>query len=521
MDGQLNNDMASIAIENDHVNNQMSMPMLQNPYSPQLSEAQKNKIAKAKISIDTFYLNLQKDANDRAQRYNQFKEDIKIRKLNEDDKEKALEEYGTKETEFLRLKRTRLGLSDFKKLQVIGRGAFGEVRLVQKIDTGNVYAMKILNKKKMIAKNQEGHCWAERDILAQTEENPWLVVMYYSFQDKSNLYLIMEFLAGGDLMTMLIKKDTLTHEETKFYMAEIVLAIDSIHKMTFIHRDIKPDNILLDSSGHVKLSDFGLCTGTKEIYKTSYHQLIRDDPSKISGSDFTSVKTRKYNGRDKERKAEYWKFHRRILAYSTVGTPDYIAPEVFQSTGGYTKDCDWWSLGIVMFECLCGYPPFCSDSNDQKETYNKIMNWENELEFPADIPLQNSAIALIKSLVINAERRIGKGASGIDHFKKHKFFRDVDWEHIRSRPPKIEIFVSSQDDTRNFDEFPETENDENEESSTVESKDSMDIIGNNNVNNSSAATDSKDWVFMNYTFKRFESFTLKKRNADRVGHMNF
>jgi len=155
---------------------------------PQLTEAQQHKIAKARISIDSFYINLQKDAKDRHNRYVNFLNDMKLRKYDNEEKEKGLIEYGTKETEFLRLKRTRLGLTDFAKLKIIGRGAFGEVRLVQKKDTGNVYAMKVLNKKKMIDKKQEGHVRAERDILVEAE-NPWLVTMYYSFQDKRNLYL--------------------------------------------------------------------------------------------------------------------------------------------------------------------------------------------------------------------------------------------------------------------------------------------------------------------------------------------
>uniref|UniRef100_A0A5F8GVM0 non-specific serine/threonine protein kinase n=1 Tax=Monodelphis domestica TaxID=13616 RepID=A0A5F8GVM0_MONDO len=131
----------------------------------------------------------------------------------------------------------------FESLKVIGRGAFGEVRLVQKKDTGHVYAMKILRKADMLEKEQVGHICAERDILVEAD-SLWVVKMFYSFQDKLNLYLIMEFLPGGDMMTLLMKKDTLTEEETQFYIAETVLAIDSIHQLGFLHRDIKPDNLL-------------------------------------------------------------------------------------------------------------------------------------------------------------------------------------------------------------------------------------------------------------------------------------
>ena len=282
----------------------------------QLTDAQKHKIAKARVSIDSFYLNLQKDAKERKSRFEQIQKSLKAdRTIDEEEKQKIICDYGQKETEYLRLKRTRLGLSDFEKLTIIGRGAFGEVKLVQKVDTGNVYAMKVLNKNKMMEKKQEAHVRAERDILAEAE-NPWLVMMYYSFQDKKNLYLIMEFLPGGDLMTLLMKKDTLNNLETQFYMAECILAIDSIHRMGFMHRDIKPDNILLDAEGHVKLSDFGLCTGLRKAHQGAFYEKAQKQPELVTGQDFTKSVSA-------EGKKAEWKKNRRQLAHSTVGTPDY------------------------------------------------------------------------------------------------------------------------------------------------------------------------------------------------------
>merc|ERR1719150_3109884 len=202
----------------------------------------------------------------------------------------------------------------------------------------------------MVAKEQLAHVRAERDILVEADHT-WVVKMYYSFQDPVNLYLIMEFLPGGDMMTLLMKKDTLSEECAQFYIAETALAIDSIHKLGFIHRDIKPDNLLLDARGHIKLSDFGLCTGLKKSHRTEfYRDLSQASPSdfvsspKTSSSTETETNTKVFSASDSKRKAESWKRNRRQLAYSTVGTPDYIAPEVFQQTG-YTSSCDWWSLG--------------------------------------------------------------------------------------------------------------------------------------------------------------------------------
>merc|ERR1719158_1298900 len=328
-----------------------------------------DKATKAKVTLENYYSNLITQHMERKNRLKRLEDSLRAESVSEETKAEKRLQHAVKETEFLRLKRSRLGVDDFDPLKVIGRGAFGEVRLVQKIDTGHVYAMKILRKADMVEKEQLAHVRAERDILVEADHQ-WVVKMFYSFQDPANLYLVMEFLPGGDMMTLLMKKDILTEEAAQFYMTETAIAIDYIHNLGFIHRDIKPDNILLDSRGHIKLSDFGLCTGLKKSHRTEFYR----DLSQVKPSDFTQ------NPMDSKRKAETWKSKRRALAYSTVGTPDYIAPEVFLQTG-YDKTCDWWSLGVIMFEMLIGYPPFCSET--PQETYRKVMNWKTTLEFPA------------------------------------------------------------------------------------------------------------------------------------------
>lgn len=176
--------------------------------------------------------------------------------------------------------------------------------------------------------------------------NPWIVELNCSFQDESFLYLVMEYLPGGDLMTLLMRKDILQEEEARFYTAEIVLAIESVHKLNYIHRDLKPDNVLLDISGHVKLSDFGLCTRAEINYSNPYANLTKLEEIKLE--------------REQKSAERSSSTRRRQLAFSTVGTPDYIAPEVFGKTG-YNELADWWSVGVILYEMLVGFPPFFAD----------------------------------------------------------------------------------------------------------------------------------------------------------------
>jgi len=476
-----------------------------------------DKATKAKVTLENYYSNLISQHRERKNRLDRLEESLRDEDMSEATKTEKRMQHAVKETEFLRLRRSRLGVDDFDPIKVIGRGAFGEVRLVQKVDTGHVYAMKILRKSDMVIKEQVAHVRAERDILVEADHQ-WVVKMFYSFQDVANLYLIMEFLPGGDMMTLLMKKDTLSEEFTQFYIAETALAIDYIHNLGFIHRDIKPDNLLLDARGHIKLSDFGLCTGLKKSHRTEFYR----DLSQAKPSDFSNLKPRDNNSNaasessnnptnsaeaaanNSKRRAESWKRNRRQLAYSTVGTPDYIAPEVFLQTG-YTASCDWWSLGVIMYEMLVGYPPFCSET--PQETYRKVMHWRSTLVFPPEVPVSEKAKQTIMRFCSDPDRRV----KSLEEIKALSFFSGVDWDHIRERPAAIPMHIKSIDDTSNFDEFPDVDLKLPCNAGDAGHPTTNNMANHHNNNNSiqQGTPAYKDWVFINYTFKRFEGLTQR------------
>merc|ERR1719276_7252 len=200
--------------------------------------------------------------------------------LSNDEKKAKRKELEKEETRVQKESRRNVTTADFESLSVIGRGAFGEVRLVRRKpgnsrgETG-IFALKSMKKEMMVVKNQVGHVRAERDALAAADdENRWLTLLHYSFHDESHLYMVMEFMPGGDLMSLLMKEDTFNENVTRFFMAEAAQAISSVHALGYIHRDIKPDNILLDSRGHLKLTDLGLCKKVGEISAADYPEVI-------------------------------------------------------------------------------------------------------------------------------------------------------------------------------------------------------------------------------------------------------
>lgn len=443
------------------------------------SNATKQKVEAAKQYIEKHYKEQMKNLNERRERRNVLEKKLADSEVSEEEQNNLLKHLEKKETEYMRLQRHKMGADDFEPLTMIGKGAFGEVRICREKTTGNVYAMKKLKKSEMLRRGQVEHVKAERNLLAEVDSN-CIVKLYCSFQDEEYLYLIMEYLPGGDMMTLLMRKDTLTEDEARFYVGETVLAIESIHKHNYIHRDIKPDNLLLDKFGHMKLSDFGLC---KPLDCTNLQEKDFSGANNLSGA-LQSDGRPAVPKRTQQEQLQHWQRNRRMLAYSTVGTPDYIAPEVLLKKG-YGMECDWWSLGAIMYEMLVGYPPFYSD--EPMSTCRKIVNWRTHLKFPEEAKLSPEAKDLICKLLCNVEKRLG--TKGAHEIKAHSWFKGIEWEKLYQIEAAFIPEVNDELDTQNFEKFEEGDN---QIPSSAKSGPWRKMLS------------SKDVNFMGYTYKNFE-----------------
>lgn len=443
------------------------------------SNATKQKAAAAKQYIEKHYKEQMKNLQERRERRHVLERKLADADVTEEEQSNILKYLEKKETEYMRLQRHKMGADDFEPLTMIGKGAFGEVRICREKTTGNVYAMKKLKKSEMLRRGQVEHVKAERNLLAEVDSN-CIVKLYCSFQDEEYLYLIMEYLPGGDMMTLLMRKDTLTEDEARFYVGETVLAIESIHKHNYIHRDIKPDNLLLDRNGHMKLSDFGLCKPLDCSNLQEKDFSVGNNYSGALQSDGRPAAPK----RTQQEQLLHWQRNRRMLAYSTVGTPDYIAPEVLLKKG-YGMECDWWSLGAIMYEMLVGFPPFYSD--EPMSTCRKIVNWRTYLKFPEEVKLSPEAKDLICKLLCNVEQRLG--TKGADEIKAHPWFRGIEWDKLYQMKAAFIPEVNDELDTQNFEKFEE---------------------GDSQVPISAKSgpwrkmLSSKDVNFMGYTYKNFE-----------------
>ncbi|XP_074700000.1 citron Rho-interacting kinase isoform X7 [Strix aluco] len=304
------------------------------------------------------------------------------------------------------LRELQPSVKDFEVKSVVGCGHFADVKVVREKVTGDVYAMKVMSKESLLAQEHVSFFEEERSILSQSS-SPWIPQLQYAFQDKKNLYLVMEYQPGGDLLSLLNRyEDQLDESMVQFYLAELVLAIHSVHQMGYVHRDIKPENVLIDRTGHIKLVDFG--------------------------------------------SAARMTINKMVNAKLPVGTPDYMAPEMLTGLNGdgkasYGPECDWWSLGVIAYEMIYGRSPFTEGTS--AKTFNNIMNFQRFLKFPEDVKVSSEFLDLIQSLLCGQKERLG-----FEGLCCHPFFSKIDWNNIRNSPPPFVPTLKSDDDTSNFDE---------------------------------------------------------------------
>ncbi|PON60717.1 cGMP-dependent kinase [Trema orientale] len=304
----------------------------------------------------------------------------------------------------------RTSIDDFEIIKPISRGAFGRVFLAKKRTTGDLFAIKVLKKADMIRKNAVESILAERDILISVR-NPFVVRFFYSFTCRENLYLVMEYLNGGDLYSLLRNLGCLEEDVARVYIAEVVLALEYLHSLRVVHRDLKPDNLLIAHDGHIKLTDFGLSkvgliNSTDDLSgpAVSGTSLMAEDEPELSASE-----------RQQERRKER----------SAVGTPDYLAPEILLGTGHGTT-ADWWSVGVILFELIVGIPPF--NAEHPQTIFDNILN--RKIPWPR-VPEEMSPEAqdlIDRLLTEDPDQRLGAG--GASEVKQHVFFKDINWDTL-------------------------------------------------------------------------------------------
>lgn len=556
--------------------------------------------ANAKIFLETHFNTVLNGMSPRAARFWELEQKLDALNLPPETQSRARRAFVRHETELLRKQRVLksntngskisrgISIAGYEIIRVLGKGSFGVVRLVKEVPTdgvkaetrpstpillarssrvdldslkatalgvfspltgsrrvtpnniqNQVYAMKVIRKSDMLRNSQEGHLRAERDFLVASEGCIWIIPLIAAFQDYRHLYLVMDFCIGGDFLGLLIRKNTLSEDITRWYIAEMVLCIEEAHRMRWIHRDVKPDNFLIGADGHLKISDFGLAfdgewSHDQQYYHKHRHSLVDKLQIEVEGDEQDvrearkKVETNEAAGKMKEviKQADHsvstsarvvekigevfsgrssartraassagdemildWRNRerRRKLARSVVGTSQYMAPEVIRGDM-YDGRCDWWSLGIILYECLYGYTPFACDN--RQDTKIRILKHRTTLLFPEGPPgcdpISNEAIDLMLRVLQEKEKRLctkryslndytRKMANGrivkthadkssksyTGHFvyaddaediKSHPFFRGISWSDMHLRRPPFVPRVRGPDDTKYFDE---------------------------------------------------------------------
>ncbi|KAB8234992.1 serine/threonine-protein kinase [Aspergillus alliaceus] len=517
-------------------------------------------VANAKVFFETYFRSIYCDTNPRSQRQQELEHYIHSLPLTLEEKKRVWRNWIVQEQEYLRQCRVlksrfhgighdeTVSVAGFEVLKVLGRGSFGVVRLVKEKSASegysgstaarkplstvpkkaditcesencrrramvgekkDVFAMKVIRKSAMIRNSQEGHLRAERDFLVASTTSRWIVPLIASFQDTNNLYLIMDYMIGGDFLGLLMRRCILPEDIARWYVAEMILCIEEAHKLCWIHRDVKPDNFLISASGHLKISDFGLAfdghwAHDQVYYNDHRYSLMRRLGIQVDGDlEDQKEQNRKVDQtlpNDSEQGVTFapppenlleWrdKHQMRRLARSVVGTSQYMAPEVIR---GHLYDgrCDWWSVGIILYECLYGFTPFASKDRDR--TKWKIHHHLQTLHFPVhrhtDRLVSTQAGDLINRLLQEKEYRLscntyrqndlfiprsaarhllssidpqGRNYRGRSFYvypndaadiKAHPFFRGIKWEKLHQSCPPFIPKVKGWEDTRYFED---------------------------------------------------------------------
>jgi serine/threonine protein kinase len=536
--------------------------------------------ATAKIFFETHFKHILSGQRPRSQRRMDLETALETCNWSQAKRHKARSAFMRQENEFLRQDRVlkskanamkkanHVSIAGYEVVKVLGKGSFGVVRLVkekaqpqiQASIVGNVeptkgasrtdlaalkstarevfpllgsrrknvikvkkdvYAMKVIRKSDMLRNSQEGHLRAERDFLVASENSRWIVPLIAAFQDNKNLYLVMDYCVGGDFLGLLIRKNTLSEEVTRWYIAEMILCVEEAHSLRWIHRDVKPDNFLIGANGHLKISDFGLAfdgnwSHDQAFFQKHRHSLMEKLGIDVQGDEQDKIEAEANNasqkigkvmagessGKVKKPKAIEepaddepivdWRDRnqRRKLARSVVGTSQYMAPEVIRGEL-YDGRCDWWSIGIILYECLFGFTPFACEN--RQETKLKILKHRNTLRFPDDqygFPsFTGDVLDLMKRLLREKEERLSspkyylndyaysqadesntyhihgpadkssKNYQGkhvysddADDIKAHPWFRNTDWTQIHKKKPPFVPKIKGWEDTKYFDD---------------------------------------------------------------------
>jgi serine/threonine protein kinase len=293
---------------------------------------------------------------------------------------------------------SKVKLEDFDMLEILGTGTFGKVRLCKHRSTNIYFCMKILSKVRVVRLKQADHINNEKNVLNMVQ-HPFIVKLFSTFKDATNLYLLLEFVPGGELFNYIRRAGRLPNHITRLYAAEIVMAIEHLHQNNILYRDLKPENLLLDEFGHIKLTDFGF-------------------------SKYVPVRT-----------------------YSMCGTPEYIAPEIILNKG-HDRGVDWWSLGVLIYEMLAGYPPFNGDPN--KTIFEKILS--GKVEMPEKRFEPDAEDIILKLLMVDPATRLGCMKNGVLDIKNHAWFRSIEWDQLVQTPfpGLLNPGITKDNDTHNF-----------------------------------------------------------------------